>query len=111
MGKVDPKVNAALEELIKCVQESEVYGEYKELNYRINKNSEEYELVRKAQSLRRNIHELNKSGQNEEYAEFLRSEYEDLNDNTIVYKYEHAQLKLGETIKEITDRIIDIMEI
>lgn len=111
MSKIELKIEKALEELIKCVYESQVYGEYKELNDRINDNAEEYELVRKAQSLRRNIHELNKSGQNEEYAEMLQSEYEELIDNTIVYKYEHSQVKLGETIKEIVDRLIDVMEI
>lgn len=106
----EPKIEAALKELLKCVRESEVYGEYKELNERIRDNTEEYELVRKAQSLRKQIHELNKSGQNEGYAEMLHSEYEDLIDNTVVYKYEHAQLKLGETVKDIVERIVDVME-
>lgn len=107
MSKLEPHIKDAVDELVKCINSSDVYMEYKDLKDRIENNPEEYELVKKSQEIRRRLYELPESEMNSDYAEHLYSEYEDLCDNTVVYKYAHAEIQMGKILKEILSEIVD----
>jgi len=110
MSKLEPQIQKAVDELIKCINQSEAYVEYKELRDRVNQNQEEYDLVRKSQEIRRRLFEIPESEINSDYAEHLQEEYANLCDNTIVYRHEHAEIKLGEVLREVLGEIISLME-
>ena len=107
MNNLEPNIKGAVDELVKCINSSDAYMEYEDLKERIDQNPDEYELVKRSQEIRRRLYELPESEMNSDYAEHLQNEYEELCDNTIVYKYAHAEIKLGKILREVIGEIVD----
>lgn len=111
MSRLEPEVQKAVNELIKTLNSTDAFKEYKELKERLEQNQEELNLVKKSQEIRKRLNDLPGHELDNEYAERLFEEYEELCDNTVVYRIEHAELKLGKTLRLVLDEIFNAMEL
>lgn len=107
MSKLNPRMQEALDELIKCISESDEYCEYKSIKESIGIKPEDFELVKRSQEIRKKLHDIPEYEYEGEYAQRLFSEYQDLIENTSVYNYSHAEVQMGEMLRELLTEIID----
>lgn len=110
MSNYTDKVQAAIDELIRCIKDTEEYKEFEQQKQNAKLNPAIEELIRKSQDIRYKLQMIPLQERDGDYADKLEQEYEDLCENTAVYNFTHAELSVCELFREILSDIIDAVD-
>ena len=109
-NKLDEEILQAVEQLAKTICKSEAFKAYKDAKALAIADYSKMQMIKRAHDLREEIHSLPEHEANSDYAERISSQYEDLMEDTVVYKYTKAELTIGEICRDVFAHILDAME-
>lgn len=109
-SRLDSEIQQAVENLAKTICKSDSFKAYKEAKSLAIADYSKMEMIKKAHDLREEIHSLPEHEANGDYAERIRYQYEELMEDTVVYKYTKAELAIGEICRDVFAHILDAME-
>ena len=110
MSKLNAETQKAVDALAKVMSESEEFGMYREAKSHAISDPEKMELIRQAQVLREKLYAIPENEVQSEYAVNLHTEYEELMEDTVVYKYTKAELAVADICRKVFAGILDAME-
>lgn len=110
MSKISPEIQKAVDELVKVICQSEEFLEYKEAKSNAVKNVDDLLDIKRSQEIRNQLHQIPDNEKGSDWVENLLSEYEELMEKTVVYKYSQAEVAIGEICRDVFTSIIDTME-
>lgn len=109
-NRLDDEIQQAVEDLAKTICKSDTFKMYKEAKGLAIADYSKMEMIKRAHDLREEIHSLPEHEANSDYAERISYEYEELMEDTVVYKYTKAELAIGEICRDVFAHILDAME-
>lgn len=107
MKGLSDDISAAAQALVDAISESKELKAYSEAKELVNNNTEKLSMIRRCKELRIRLHELTENETESEEIERLQTEYEELLEDTAVYKYTKAELALGNICRKIFDAILE----
>lgn len=108
--KVDPKVEEALDNLIDALVNTKEYEEYQKQKEKLESDPDLRGKLKRMREIRYQLSALSDNDRNNDFAERLETEYEDLSEETKVYDYSAAELKICDMYKMVTSKVVAAME-
>ena len=110
MSKISPEIQKAVDNLVAVMCESEEFKEYEKAKESALSDPDKLSAIKRSQEIRARLHAMPESEKESDWADQLVSEYEELMENTAVYRYAHAEVAIGEICRDVFKCIVDTME-
>jgi cell fate (sporulation/competence/biofilm development) regulator YlbF (YheA/YmcA/DUF963 family) len=94
-----------------AIRETEEYQNYEKQKKAVRSNSEARGLIERARDIQNRLMNLPEEDRNNDYAESLQDEYEDIVENSTVYEYSKAESAFVTMLQEVLGKIIENFEI
>ena len=93
--------------LTDAIKETEEFQNYEKQRKAVKSSSETRGLIERARDIQNRLMNLPEEEQNNDYAESLQNEYEDIVENSTVYEYAKAESAFVTMLQEVLGRIIE----
>ena len=110
MSRINEEMQQAVDALAKIMCQSEEFKQYQEAKQQAVNDPDKMAMIKQAQILRERLHAIPEQEIHNEYAERTQTEYEELMEDTVVYKYTKAELAIGGICRDVFAHILDAME-
>ena len=94
-----------------AVRETEEYKEFEEQKKRVRSDSRARNLIERARDIQNRLTDLPDDERNNDYAESLQDEYEDIMENSAVYEYSKAESAFVTMLQEALGMIIESVDL
>ncbi|MCR5830583.1 MAG: YlbF family regulator [Lachnospiraceae bacterium] len=94
-----------------AVMETEEYIEFEKQKKNVRASSESKRLIERARDIQNRLTELPEDERNNDYAESLQEEYEDIMENSAVYEYSKAESAFVTMLQEALGMIIESVDL
>ncbi len=105
------KMVKSLSAVTSTIKETDEYLEFEKQKKLVRNNNETKALIEKARSIQSRLMELPEEERNNDYAESLQNEYEDIVENSSVYEYAKAESAFVTMLQEALGTIIESVDI
>lgn len=108
---ISDKMTKCVDAITEQIRESEEYREFERQKKLVRSNSSARSLIERARDIQGRLMDLPEEERNNDYAESLQSEYEDIVENSAVYEYSKAESAFVTMLQEVLGKIIENVDI
>ncbi len=101
------KMTKTVNEITAAIKETEEYEDFEKQKKLVRSDREARSLIERARDIQNRLMNLPEDERNNDYAESLQEEYEDIVENSAVYEYSKAESAFVMMLQEILGRIIE----
>ena len=105
------KMTKTMKIVTDAVMETEEYIEFEKQKKNVRASSESKRLIERARDIQNRLTELPEDERNNDYAESLQEEYEDIMENSTVYEYSKAESAFVTMLQEALGMIIESVDL
>ncbi len=105
------KMTRTVNAVTAAIKETEEYAGFEKQKKLVRSNYEVKGLIERARNIQNRLNDLPEEERNNEYAESLQDEYEDIVENSAVYEYAKAESAFVTMVQEILGKIIESIDI
>ena len=111
MLKNNPELKKAVDNLIEAIKNTDEYKNYQTFNDEQNYSQEDLELIKQLKRVNIELIKLPPELRGSQREASLLNEYEELNENTVVYDFAHAEIKYTELCRGILSEVMDTIDL
>ena len=108
---LNDRMTKAVGDVTAAIKETEEYGDFEKQKKLVRASSEARNLIERARSIQNRLMALPEEERNNDYADSLQNEYEDIMENSAVYEYLKAESAFVTMLQEALGRIIENVNI
>lgn len=104
---ISDKMTKTVGAVTDAIRETEEYQSFEKQRKAVRSNSETRGLIERARDIQNRLMNLPEEERNNDYAESLQNEYEDIVENSTVYEYAKAESAFVTMLQEVLGKIIE----
>ncbi len=108
---LDDKMLKVTDAVTAAIKDTQEYREFTQQKKAVRSDPEVRALIEHARSLQERLMNIPEAERNNDYAESLQDEYEELTENTAVYEYLRAESLYVTLIQEVLGTVIENIDI
>lgn len=108
---ISDKLTKAAVQIGEAIRETPEYSEFLQQKKNAQSSYDTKQKIEHARSLQQRLMDIPESERNNDYAESLQDEYEELTENTAVYDYIRAESAYMTMVQEVLGTIIENVDI
>ena len=108
---LNDRMTKVVGDVMAAIKETEEYGDFEKQKKLVRASSEARSLIERARSIQNRRMALPEEERNNDYADSLQNEYEDIMENSAVYEYLKAESAFVTMLQEALGRIIENVDI
>ena len=105
------KMTKTIKTVTASLRETEEYKEFEEQKKRVRSDLRARNLIERARDIQNRLTDLPDDERNNDYAESLQDEYEDIMENSAVYEYSKAESAFVTMLQEALGMIIESVDL